>query len=401
MEICYISYNYCPPDFGGELLISIDRLQSIAEHGHEVIALTSGRPGFTDHYFDKKIEVFRSPIIGKKRLSRLVRRLIYSWWLVRKLLSTQYDIYHLGGLGSPEDIYDALMTWLVTFFIHIKKKRCIYVHSLAETVDEAFVYRGWKRLAKEIYFKYITDIVSISPALHKEVSLAYPDKAHLIINGIQDHIYKMLASNEKEIGRAEFGLTNQDTIFTFLGSVGTRKGFDILAKAFSNLAIKFPHWKLWVIGPRTQSENANISEDEIQEISTPLNSVMNQVTWYGRIDDRKYLAKLLAYSNVFVFPSRREGMGLAPLEAMAAGIPVIISRIKGVTDLANIEGETGMYISPGDVNELEQAMKRLGEDADLRNKMGIKANQIIKEEFGWQAFIDKWERLYRDEFYLQ
>lgn len=397
MKILFVSYHYWPPDFGGELLNAIDRLQSIAIRGHDIVALTSGRPGFSDHYLDKNIKVFRSPIIGNSHIARLFRRLIFFLWVVYRLSYMDFDVAHLGSIGLPEQVSDVLGTWIITSIIRLKKKRCVYVLSLAETDNVPFVFQGWERILKGIFFRNITTIVSVSPALHNAVSKAFPKKARMITYGIRDDIYIRRNAIEKGDGRARNGLVEQDVVFSFLGSVGFRKGFDLLARSFANLTFAHPNWKLWVIGPRTYSESANISTDEVNQVASPLSILADRVTWFGRIDDRERLSELLACSDVFVFPSRREGMPLAPLEAMSAGLPVIISRINGVTDLANIEGETGLYISPGSVHELEHAMHRLGEDADLRKRMGCAAHQRIQDKFGWQTFIDKWENLYLDK----
>jgi glycosyltransferase involved in cell wall biosynthesis len=114
----------------------------------------------------------------------------------------------------------------------------------------------------------------------------------------------------------------------------------------------------------------------------------------GRINDRQYLAKLMASSDVFVLPSRREGMPLAPMEAMSAGVPIIIARLPGSTDQANVHGVTGFYVPPDDASELQCAMQTLGENRQLREAMGQKARERIVETFGWQQHIDRWERLY-------
>jgi glycosyltransferase involved in cell wall biosynthesis len=106
------------------------------------------------------------------------------------------------------------------------------------------------------------------------------------------------------------------------------------------------------------------------------------------------LSRILSASDGFVFPSRREGMGIAPLEAMAVGVPVIVSRIPGITDLASVEGDTGLYVPPGDLLGLKAAMLRLGTDDDLRNRMGARAAQVVREGFAWQQHVTKWMKLY-------
>ena len=118
------------------------------------------------------------------------------------------------------------------------------------------------------------------------------------------------------------------------------------------------------------------------------------MTYWGKIDERERLAEVLAAADVFLFPTRREGFGIAPLEAMATGLPVIVSRIAGVTDLGNVEGETGFYIEMNDQEMLEKRMLELSADPELRQKMGMAGNARINQEFGWEKFVDEWEQIY-------
>jgi glycosyltransferase involved in cell wall biosynthesis len=79
---------------------------------------------------------------------------------------------------------------------------------------------------------------------------------------------------------------------------------------------------------------------------------------------------------------------------MATGVPVVIARLPGITDLANIDGVTGLYVAPGNVEQLKEAMRRLGEDKVLRQRMGQAARQRIVEAFSWDQHVSRWEQLY-------
>jgi glycosyltransferase involved in cell wall biosynthesis len=179
--------------------------------------------------------------------------------------------------------------------------------------------------------------------------------------------------------------------------VGRRKGFDLLAQAFADLTAQHSNWHLWVIGPHTREQNPNVDDDEVAEVTKPLESAQRQVTFLGRIDDRSTLSGVLSAGDIFVFPTRKEGMPISPMEAMSVGLPQIITCIPGVTDLANIEGETGCYIPPGDFVALKDAMLRLGLDEALRRRMGQRAAEVIRESFGWEQHISNWMKLYKGD----
>lgn len=76
------------------------------------------------------------------------------------------------------------------------------------------------------------------------------------------------------------------------------------------------------------------------------------------------------------------------------GLPVVVSRIPGVTDVACVDQETGLLVPVGDVEALTQAMDRLGSDTGLRAAFGSKGRQRINEKFSWRGHIAQWERLY-------
>jgi len=397
MHIVFLSYTYWPPDFGGELLLSIERLQTLAERGHRVTVLTSGSPGFSSTMVDKGIEIKRSPVIHNSRPGRLIRRFVFFLWSLNNLRKMSFDVLHLLSVPGIIDALTSLMTWILVKLAHTKGARTVIVHSLADTERETLDIQGrMKRFWTQIRLGQLDHIVAVSPALYRPLKSLFPNQAVLLVNGVRDDLFIPLNREEQSRLRCQWNLNEDNVVFLFLGSVGHRKGFDVLAKAFAQLAEAHPKWRLWVIGPRSRSESQNIVDEHVEKVISPISHLASQVKFWGRIDDREKLAQILAVGDVFVFPSRREGMGLAPVEAMACGTPVIIARIPDITDLANIEGETGLYVPPGEVEPLKQAMERLGTNPELRRRMGRNAARRVREEFGWEQYIDRWERLYKD-----
>jgi glycosyltransferase involved in cell wall biosynthesis len=293
-----------------------------------------------------------------------------------------------------DHITSALTVWLFTLIAHLKRARTVIVHSLALTEQRTFDLAGWAGFWRRILFAGFDWIVAVSPGLYTGLKPLFPKTARLIVNGVRDDIFAPLAEPARQLFRAAHGVGEAPVVFTFLGTVGQRKGFDVLAQAFAHLARMHPHWRLWVIGPYTTEHSQNLDPSEVRRVTSVLDGLGEQVKYWGRIDERQALNTILAASDVFVFPSRREGMGLAPVEAMSAGVPVIIARIPDVTDLANIDGETGLYVPVGDVVSLQTAMEALACDPALRQRMGQQAAWRVRDSFGWQHHLDAWEVLY-------
>ena len=99
------------------------------------------------------------------------------------------------------------------------------------------------------------------------------------------------------------------------------------------------------------------------------------------------LQQLYARAAVIACPSRREGFGVACLEAMAHGRPVVATRVGGLLDLV-VDGETGIVVPPRDPAALRSALERLLADPDLRHKLGSAGRDRARTHFSWERVTD-------------
>ena len=392
-RIIFVTYNYWPPQFGGELILSIERFQGLIARGFSVVVLTSGHFDLPAQEHSQGLIILRSPAIGKSRVARLLRRFVYVVWAFRRLTITPFDIYYQGDTAGVGNVTSALGVWLWTRVARWKHGRTVIVHSLADTEHKAFNPKGWSGFWRRFMFGCFDVVVAVSRGLYQDLKTVFPKSARLIVNGVRDDIFSPIDAVIRNRIRWDQGITSNDVVFAFLGTVGVRKGFDTLAQAFVPLAQKNQNWHLWVIGPYMGTHSQNLDAGEARQMMSLLKPVSHQVKYWGRIDDRKQLHQILAVADAFVFPSRREGMGLAPVEAMSAGVQVIVARIPGITDLANVESQTGLYVPVGDVTALKEAMEILRQDVSLRKFMGKKAADRVRAHFGWQTHLDAWQEL--------
>jgi glycosyltransferase involved in cell wall biosynthesis len=93
-------------------------------------------------------------------------------------------------------------------------------------------------------------------------------------------------------------------------------------------------------------------------------------------------------------PSRREGLGVAALEAMAAGRPVVASAVGGLREAVG-DGQTGLLVPPGDPAALAAALARVLVDADLRARLAAAGPARIAGGFSADQMVAAYERLYR------
>lgn len=188
--------------------------------------------------------------------------------------------------------------------------------------------------------------------------------------------------------REELGIAPDATVFLFLGRVTRDKGVFDLARAFSGLAAAHPAAVLLLVGPdeeRLRPEIESICRAHTGKLSGQL-----RFAGYTRNPER-----YIAASDVLCLPSYREGFGAVIIEAAAAGVPAIGSRIYGITD-AIVEGETGLLHTPADASELAGKMRMLIDDPALRDRLGIRARQRAIDEFNQQRLMQALLDYYRD-----
>ena len=120
--------------------------------------------------------------------------------------------------------------------------------------------------------------------------------------------------------------------------------------------------------------------------------IAEEVRFLGARPDK---AELLGACDLFALASRLEGLGVAALEAMAAGRPVLASRVGGLAE-AVVDGSTGVLVEPEDDEGLARALARLRDDPDLRARFGKAGTARIAEGFLPEHMVASYERLYRE-----
>jgi glycosyltransferase involved in cell wall biosynthesis len=125
--------------------------------------------------------------------------------------------------------------------------------------------------------------------------------------------------------------------------------------------------------------------------------VRDRITFLGRVSQDEVIGYYHA-ADVFVMPSiaRSEAFGIAQLEAMACGKPVVNTRLLSGVPFVSVDGVTGTTVTPADSVELASAINRLLDDPGLREKYGAAAAQRAREEFSIETMVDRTLELYRE-----
>lgn len=164
-----------------------------------------------------------------------------------------------------------------------------------------------------------------------------------------------------------------------VGRVVHQKGLDLGLRALAQLKDLDWEWRIAGDGPQT---------DALQSLAREL-GIAERVVFLGW-QSREDLIKWYHQANLFLFPSRHEGMPNAVLEAMASGLPIAATRIAGSEELV-VEGETGLLVQAGNVDELRDALRKLLTNPALREKLGAASRQRVEQHYTWQKAAEQYE----------
>ncbi len=162
------------------------------------------------------------------------------------------------------------------------------------------------------------------------------------------------------------------------------KGLSVLFESLSHLLNQ--EWHLVIVGDGALKETYREQARE--------RGLGDRVTFAGAVSQDD-LPRYYRLATVHLFPStkRAESFGLVALEAAASGIPSIASDLPGVRTVVR-DGDTGLLVSPGDVESLKKAILTLLEQPDLRSRLGLSARVNAQAHYHWEPLIDRLEATY-------
>lgn len=224
-----------------------------------------------------------------------------------------------------------------------------------------------------------TDVIALTESV-KEVrikrELISAKKIRVIPNGIYNEKYVRDTEGRKSV-RESFGINDEQIVVGNIARFTREKGQIDLVNA--SALITDPTIKFVLAGGGEMLQ-------EMQSLSDKL-YLGERVFFSGRFDDKDKI-KMYSAFDVFVFPSRAEGFGIALVEAMAMGLPIIASDLPVLHDVA---GDTAYYYTPEEIKDLSTKITDLAANPKLRSEMGAKSLEKSKE-----YSMDKFVRAYAD-----
>ena len=315
---------------------------------------------------------------------RQTRFYTFSWplgaWLARHV--SEFDLLHIHALFSYATLPAAF--WA-------KRRGVPYIVRPLGTLNE-WGMKNRRPWLKRLSFRLLESRVLEHAALVHYTSdqerveaakLQVPAAAAIIPNALPDSLHACPAGRF----RARFPQLKRRRVILYLSRLDTKKGLDILLRSFASVRRQVPDASL-VIAGTGQAEFVSGLKAEAAALG-----IESDVLWPGFLaDDEKQAA--LADADLFVLPSYSENFGIAVVEAMAAGLPVVVSQQVGIHhEIA--QAQAGLVVSC-DAGELAAALVQLLNDSTLGRSMGENGKSLAHQTYSSDAVTRKLIGVYNE-----
>ncbi|QFJ56086.1 glycosyltransferase [Pseudobutyrivibrio xylanivorans] len=241
------------------------------------------------------------------------------------------------------------------------------------------------------FSKYTDVLITINKEDYKRASEKFNAKKTVYIPGVGVDTEKFaICKIDKSVKRTELGVTDNDFLLLSVGELSRRKNQKIIIDALGEMKAEGTLGNIVYLaaGRGTQEEEFKLLIKEYD--------LEDNVKLLGFRSDIDELCEAV---DCFVHPSIREGLGIAPLEAMAAGLPLISADVNGIRDYTE-DGVSGCCINPSDVAAMVNAIKRMRDDMEFRNSCAANNSRTAKifdirntNEIMEQVFKGGWSHL--------
>jgi len=216
------------------------------------------------------------------------------------------------------------------------------------------------------------------------LGIGTPDEYQCIYNGIETDKY-FNQDFDREALRKRMNIPVASIILVTVGRLVPVKGCRYLLEAVASIKRQgFDDMHCLIIGDGVLKEEL---ENKTRELE-----ISSQVNFLGHQED---IMPYLMISDVFVLPSLNEGFGLVIVEAMAAGLPVVATRVGGVPEII-MDGESGKLVAPGDSEDLAKGILALLQDRQHLKNIGNHNRQRAQKEFSLERMNAQVKQLYQE-----
>ncbi|MBW7476732.1 glycosyltransferase [Paenibacillus oenotherae] len=382
MKILHVTVNLAPR-YGGVVQAVLDMAGALAARGHEVTIYTTNQDGpeqldvpLNEPVMRDGVEVRYFPIQNPRFWGT-------SLPLAEALKADipKFDVVHTHGLYLFHDLCTG----------HYCRKHGVpYIMQPHGTLDPYMYQRHrYRKSIMETLFgnRNIKRASGLIYTTEEEKILAKPytfgAEGYIVPNGLDMSDYETLP--EKGRFRSQYPQLQDQKMVLFFSRLNFKKGLDILIRAFSIVQAQHPDSMLVITGPDNENFGARARE-WIQE-----EGIESKVIFTGMLTGQEKLA-VLRDADLFVLPSYSENFGIAVIEAMVCGTPVMIS--DKVNIWRELEANRAGRVAPCSPELFAEGMNELLADKELSTAMGQRGRELVQNLYQWERVGESLEKVY-------
>ncbi len=245
--------------------------------------------------------------------------------------------------------------------------------------------RAFRQLERTLA-RSTTALVAVSPQVRDdlvELDVAPATRFAVVRLGIELDQRVASGTNGRGETRRVLGIGERPFTVGWIGRMTGIKRTDDVLLAFKALRDRGIDARLCLIGDGPDRDRVERHAHEL--------GVMRETLFLGY---QEQVASFFSAFDVFILPSANEGTPVTAIEALAAGKPVVATRVGGIPDVVR-DGEDGFLVASGDVEALADRLAQLATDDELRKRMGDAARSRVRERYSVERLVDDVDRLYR------
>lgn len=288
-----------------------------------------------------------------------------------------FDVFHIHGGGYV----NFFLGWWVKFLTG--RKTMLKITSDGWDTPDGAGKEKYGRLVHAFYRRLDGVVAMTSGQAIKCSEWGFPGLLATIPNGVDCEKYQPVAADEKQQSRLRLNIPVEDTVLAYTGWLGYGKGTDVLLKVWERLRQMHGNLTLLLLGNYMDFlHDGNVVAFLKEHGLDPAMLESDRIISTGRIDN---VEEYLQVSDIFIFPSRREGFGTVQIEAMACGLSCVVNDLPGVSCDIYPDEQVGFRVQDNHVDEMVRICDDLIRHPDKRMLIGQAARQRVVEQFSLES----------------
>lgn len=311
-------------------------------------------------------------MLGAPELRRLARMSVH-FRRLREVLSSDIDVVHTHSLG---------ILWRV-LVASTSRRTWRWIHTEHVRVDVPDLYTQGLLSVAPMLLRRPDVVTGVSDSICDylvNVAKVTASRVHRVPNGVD--IQRFAEVNDRSVAKRRLGIPDDAWVVGTVANLRPQKNHLALLRALARVQMRIPRARAVFAGEGPLLLN-------LQSHARRL-GVASLVHFLGARTD---VAAILGAVDVYCLPSRFEGMPISLLEAMAAGCPIVATRVPGTVDVIEHE-RTGLLVPLDNIEVLADQIVRLHDDRGLRARLSCAGRRHVACHFASDAMLRRYERLY-------